>query len=143
MEGRFVILVLCFLLSGAASLVYETAWTQQFALVFGASEPAMIMVLAAYMGGQALGAALAGGRIRLGGSAIRLYAALELAIAASALLVPAALRAGEVVLVRLFGGRPILPAQGGAGPGLFSLTYSLAILLVPTACMGATLPVLA
>jgi len=27
-------------------------------------------------------------------------------------------------------------------PGLFSLTYSLAILLVPTACMGATLPVL-
>ena len=30
-------LALCFLLGGLAALVYQTAWTRQFALVFGTS----------------------------------------------------------------------------------------------------------
>jgi spermidine synthase len=144
MEWRFAALVLCFLLSGAASLVYEIAWTQQFALVFGASELAMVTVLASFMAGQALGAAVAGAPARrLRAGSVRLYALLELGIAASALLVPTALHAGEYALVQLFGNQEAPLAQGASGPGLFSLAYSLAVLLVPTACMGATLPLLA
>src|SRR6185295_3983417 len=49
----------CFLLSGIAALIYQTAWTRQFAIVFGTSELAVATVLAAYMGGLALGAWLA------------------------------------------------------------------------------------
>ena len=49
----------CFVFSGFAALVYQTAWTRQFAIVFGTSELAVATVLAAYMGGLALGASLA------------------------------------------------------------------------------------
>ncbi len=57
----------CFALSGFAALLYQTAWLRQFTLVFGTSELALVSVLAAYMGGLALGSAIAGryvGRIR-------------------------------------------------------------------------------
>ena len=51
--------VACFVLSGFAALPYQTAWMRQFSLVFGTSELAIAAVLAAYMGGLALGAAIA------------------------------------------------------------------------------------
>ena len=57
--GTLALLCACFLLSGIAALVYQTAWTRQFAIVFGTSELAVATVLAAYMGGLALGALLA------------------------------------------------------------------------------------
>jgi hypothetical protein len=53
----FALLLVCFFLSGFSALLYETAWTREF--VFGTSELAVVAVLAAYMGGLALGAALA------------------------------------------------------------------------------------
>src|SRR5262249_58944626 len=56
----FVWLSCCFFLSGLAALIYETAWTHEFAFVFGTSELAVATVLAAYMGGLAAGAAAAG-----------------------------------------------------------------------------------
>ena len=52
--------VACFVLSGFAALLYQTAWLRQFSLVFGTSELAVAAVLAAYMGGLAAGAAVAG-----------------------------------------------------------------------------------
>ena len=51
--------VACFVLSGFAALLYQTAWMRQFSLVFGTSELAVAAVLSAYMGGLALGAAIA------------------------------------------------------------------------------------
>ena len=59
-DRSFPLLLLCFFLSGLAALIYETAWTREFAFVFGTSELAVATVLAAYMGGLAAGAALAG-----------------------------------------------------------------------------------
>ena len=50
-EGTFPLLLACFLLSGLAALVYETAWTREFAAVFGTSNLAVATVLAAYWGG--------------------------------------------------------------------------------------------
>ena len=50
--GTFVLsaVVACFVLSGFAALLYQTAWLRQFSLVFGTSELAVATVLAAYMG---------------------------------------------------------------------------------------------
>ena len=62
--GHLYLLSSCFFLSGLAGLIYQTAWSQQLALVFGTSEQALVAVLAAYMGGLALGAALAGRWVR-------------------------------------------------------------------------------
>ena len=54
--------VSCFVLSGFAALLYQTAWMRQFSIVFGTSELAVATVLSAYMAGLALGAAV-GGRL--------------------------------------------------------------------------------
>ena len=61
-DRSFVVVAICFFLSGLAALIYETAWTREFSFVFGTSELAVATVLAAYMAGLAGGAAV-GGRI--------------------------------------------------------------------------------
>src|SRR3954470_13003148 len=90
--AALLLLSTCFGLSGFAALVYQTAWTRQFAIVFGTSELAVATVLTAYMGGLALGAWLAERFLPRVKRPVMAYALLELGIAASALLaVPALL----------------------------------------------------
>ncbi|MFT3907483.1 MAG: fused MFS/spermidine synthase [Steroidobacteraceae bacterium] len=140
---HFIGLCLCFTLSGVAALIYQTAWTRQFALVFGTSELAVATVLAAYMGGLALGARLAAlylPRIR---RPVRWYALLELGIgAAAALLVPAGLWLAERLLVSWFGNQPAPPDSALSGSTWFYLVAAFVILMIPTTLMGATLPLL-
>ena len=142
--GHYALVCGCFTLSGLAALVYQTAWMRQFALVFGTSELAVATVLAAYMAGLALGAravAIWLPRVR---EPIRLYAILEIGIAvAGLLLVPACLRLAEWALVSWLGGQSGPPVAGAAGTTAFYLLAAFATLLVPTALMGATLPLLA
>jgi spermidine synthase len=133
----------CFALSGFAALLYQTAWTHEFAFVFGTSELAVATVLAAYMGGLSLGSAVAGRlapRIR---RPVLAYGLLELGVALAALGVPRAVAASTALTVALFGGAPEPPAAAGALLPAFQLLLAFAILLVPTALMGATLPLLA
>ena len=85
--GTFALLCACFVLSGIAALVYQTAWTRQFAIVFGTSELAVATVLAAYMGGLALGAWLAERFLPRVTRPVLTYALLELGIAGSAVVV--------------------------------------------------------
>src|SRR5689334_12654411 len=72
--------------SGAASLILELVWTRQFELVFGSTESALSMVLAAYMAGLALGSFLVGRWCRRWRTPLWLYAALESGIALSAVI---------------------------------------------------------
>ena len=142
-RARLPAVLLCFFLSGFAALLYETVWTREFAFVFGTSDLAVATVLAAYMGGLAAGAGLAGrfaNRIR---RPVLAYGLLELGIGLSALAVPFAIQASTALLVALFGGAQALPEAGGFTPALFYLVCSFVILLFPTALMGATLPLLA
>jgi spermidine synthase len=141
-DARFLLVLLCFLLSGATALVYQTAWTREFAFVFGTSDLAVATVLAAYMGGLAIGAAAAArfaSRVR---RAVLVYGFLELGIGVWAFLVPAALRLATPLYVALFGGGDGFEV-GGLTTALFYVVSSFAILMVPTAFMGATLPLLA
>lgn len=143
MSLRFTILLLCFVLSGFSGLVYQTAWGKQFSLVFGTTELALVMVLAAYMGGLALGASI-GGRL-----AYRLkrpllaYGLLECAIGLSALAIPKAISLAGTLQVWLFAGPTLPDAQTTLNSGLFMGALAFLILLIPTAFMGATLPILA
>ena len=141
---QLALLALCFVLSGFAALVYQTAWTRQFALIFGTSELAIATVLAAYMGGLAFGAWL----IERGLPRIRrpvlTYALLELGIAASALvLVPALLYGSRLLLIQSFGGQAEPPSSEAAATSLYYLVSAFVALAVPTTLMGATLPLLA
>jgi spermidine synthase len=142
MDLRFALLLACFFLSGFAALLYQTAWTRELSFVFGTSELAVAAVLASYMGGLALGAAAAARfapRLR---RPVLAYGVLELAIAVSALLVPAAIRLINLLYVAWLGGRSDL-APAGAAATVFQLGAAFAVLLPPTAFMGATLPLLA
>ena len=50
----------CFFLSGASGLVFETVWTRQLGLIFGSTTLAIATVLSVFMGGLAVGSAIAG-----------------------------------------------------------------------------------
>src|SRR5712691_2228647 len=92
------LLLAVFFLSGASGLVYEIVWTRRLTHVFGSTTLAVSTVLAAFMGGFALGA------YRLGRSAdrrpkraLKVYGMLEIGIAAAALAVPLFLGLAQAV----------------------------------------------
>ena len=89
---RTLLLALVFL-SGAASLIYQVLWSRQLTLVLGSTTFAVSAVVTAFMIGLALGARYFGPRADRSQRPLRLYVALELGIAGSALLLPAAIRA--------------------------------------------------
>ena len=132
----------CFLLSGFAALLYQTAWMRQFSTVFGTSELAVATVLSAYMGGLALGAALAGKFVERVKRPVLTYGILEAAIAGSALMVPVLLGLASWAYAAVLGGQPEPPDASGLGQSLFYFIVAFLVLMIPTACMGATLPLL-
>ncbi|MBW2577684.1 MAG: fused MFS/spermidine synthase [Deltaproteobacteria bacterium] len=143
MDARFALLLSCFFLSGFAALLYQTAWTRELSFVFGTSELAVAAVLAAYMGGLALGAAAAARFAMRLRRPVLAYGVLELAIALSALSVPSGIRLINAVYVGLLGGGSELLEGGATAATVFQLAAAFAVLLPPTAFMGATLPLLA
>jgi spermidine synthase len=136
-------LLVCFFFSGLAALIYETLWTREFAFVFGTSELATATVLAAYMGGLAAGAAVAARLAPRVRRPLLTYGVLEMGVGLSACAVPSAVGAATGLAVLLFGGRSEPPAAAGLPLALFYVAAAFVILLVPTALMGATLPLLA
>ncbi|HEY6123268.1 MAG TPA: fused MFS/spermidine synthase [Steroidobacteraceae bacterium] len=142
--GTLALLCGCFVLSGIAALIYQTAWMRQFAIVFGTSELAVATVLAAYMGGLALGAALAERFLPRVSRPVLTYGMLEIGIAGSAVfIVPLLLWLANIALQSFFGNQPEPPDSDHAGTTLFYLISAFVALALPTTLMGATLPVLA
>ena len=134
--------VACFFLSGFAALLYQTAWLRHFSLIFGTSELAVATVLAAYMGGLALGSAVAG---RYAGRVTRpvlAYGVLEAGIALSALAVPLLLLAARALYASILGDQPTPPDAATIAQPVFYLLVAFVVLALPTGFMGATLPLL-
>jgi spermidine synthase len=130
---------LCFILSGATGLIYEVLWARMLGLVFGATTLAVSTVLAAFMGGLALGSALAGKLAHRIKRPLSTYGFMEIGIAVYALLVPFLFRWIDDLYALIW-------QQLHPGYFTFSLwrfVLSGIVLLVPTTLMGATLPVLA
>lgn len=134
--------IACFVLSGFAALLYQTAWMRQFSLVFGTSELAIAAVLAAYMGGLALGAAIAARYVHRIRRPILFYGLLEGGIAISALAVPWLLSLLSAIYVAMFGGQPEPVDASGLGQSFFYMGSAFVVLAIPTSFMGATLPLL-
>src|SRR5688500_9081982 len=87
MRGR-KLLFAAYVCSGVAGLVYEVTWTRLLTLWMGHTTAAVSTVVAAFMGGLAVGAAV-GGRVaaRLTPRrALHAYAVLELAVAVIAVM---------------------------------------------------------
>ena len=123
--------------SGLAGLIYEVSWTRLLTLEMGRGIAASSTVLAAFMGGLALGAALAGRRASAmtPKQALQAYAGLELAVAVLAIALPFELRALSPLFASAY-------QNGSAGVafGLVRFGVSLLLLLLPAMALGATFP---
>src|SRR5215467_12711833 len=128
-------LLLLFIGSGCAALIYEIVWFQLLQLVIGSSAISLGVLLGTFMGGMCLGSLVFPRLVSARRHPLRVYAVLELAIAAIALMV-------------LYG-LPLLSefyAQhvGADTAGIWQRCLIAALcLLPPTVLMGATLPAVA
>ena len=132
---RFLpVLLLLFVGSGCAALIYEVVWFQLLQLVIGSSAISLAVLLGTFMGGLCLGSL---GYSRVAPASrhpLRMYALLEAGIGVIGLLVLVAM--------------PIVGSaySSWAGPGTLGVVLrALAAgvcLLPPTLLMGATLPAL-
>lgn len=131
------LIYVAFATSGTAALIYEITWTRLLTLFMGHTVAAASTVLAAFMGGLAIGAAIAGRAApRLDrAAAIRAYAAVEIVIAIVAVMLPL-----ELELLRPLLGWAYRDGNGGATFGLVRLLCALLVVTVPAIAMGATLP---
>ena len=131
-------LLVLFVLSGAAGLVYEVVWARQLVLVFGNTSQAVSTILTGFFGGLAIGGALGGRLADRVLRPLRMYGLLELLIVVVVILTPLSFRLiGEVY-------RGVYPSLASIPIALALVRFSLAILaLAPaTLMMGATLPTL-
>ena len=95
LHRNLTLLAICFLLSGATGLIYEVVWARMLGLVFGATTIAISAVLVAFMGGLALGSALAARLAVRISRPLRGYALMEICIGLYALIVPTLFRLAD------------------------------------------------
>jgi len=133
------LVAVCFVLSGATGLIYEVLWARMLGLVFGVTTLAISAVLAAFMGGLALGSLLAARFAARLGRAVRAYALIEIGIGVYALAVPLLFRWMD----RIHAGAWQNFHPGFYGSALSKFTLAAIVLVIPTTLMGATLPILA
>src|SRR5262245_36051409 len=76
-----LLILVIFVLSGAAGLIDEIVWSRQLVLVFGNTTQAVSAILTGFFGGMAIGSLIGGrvaDRVR---SPLRLYGWLEIVLA--------------------------------------------------------------
>ena len=130
---RFLpLLLLLFVGSGCAALIYEIVWFQLLQLVIGSSAISLGVLLGTYMGGMCLGALLLPRVVSPGRHPLRVYAVIETGIGLLGIAVLSALPWVSRLYV----------SNAPQGPGDIFLRGALCgvCLLPPTFLMGATLP---
>ncbi len=128
---------LFFFISGVTALIYETAFTRYFGLVFGSTLAAVSAVLAVFMAGMALGA------VWLGRKAdkmppLRLYGILEIAAGVCALIAVLLIPVARTIYAHL----AHLALFSGSLRLLLQLGLAALLLLPVTLLLGGTLPAL-
>jgi spermidine synthase len=128
-------LLLLFVGSGCAALIYEVVWFQLLQLSIGSSAVSLGVLLGVFMGGMCLGSLLLPRVLGAARHPLRVYAALELGIAICGAIVLFAVPLLGDLYTRI------------AGTGQVSLVLRAVVasicLIPPTLLMGATLPAIA
>ncbi|MEO5742683.1 MAG: fused MFS/spermidine synthase [Vicinamibacterales bacterium] len=134
-EQWLPVLLLLFVGSGCAALIYEIVWFQMLELVVGSSSVSIGVLLGTFMGGMCLGSFLLPRYISTKHHPLKVYAFLEIAIGVIGLLL--------LLVLPLVG--HVYTAWGGYGVSGYLLRGLVAgiCLLPPTLAMGATLPAVA
>lgn len=139
MRSKFLFVCALFLVSGATGLLYEVAFLKILATIFGATAYAISTVLSAFMAGLALGAFVGGRLASRVQRPLAAYGVAELFVGFVCAATPSlfsVLSAAYVSLAVQFPSSLLAVTALRAG-----LTFL--VILLPTTCMGATLPLLA
>jgi spermidine synthase len=128
-------LLLLFIGSGCAALIYEVVWFQLLQLSIGSSAVSLGVLLGVYMGGMCVGSLLLPRYVSPNQHPLRVYAFLELGIGAFGILV--------LYGVPVLGGIYTAWAGGGTTSLILRAIVASICLLPPTLLMGGTLPVVA
>ena len=135
-ERRYLpALLLLFVGSGCAALIYEVVWFQLLQLTIGSSAVSLGVLLGTFMGGMCLGSWLLPRYVSAAHHPLKVYAYLELGIGLIGILVLFGMPALTSVYTAVAG-------TGIVGILLRGLAAALC-LLPPTLLMGATLPAVA
>ena len=132
-------LLIIFLLSGMAALIHQVVWVRQATLIFGVSVYAYSAVLAAFMGGAAVGSIWLGKRADRVKSPLVIYAALQIGIAFLGALAPFIL----TLLMPLYATIAQWLAPGSAWITATRAYLAILALTPPSLLIGATLPFIA
>lgn len=125
------------MLSGASGLVFEVIWVRQLALWVGHGTVAVSLVVSAFLAGLVLGSWFGGRFADRGGRLVRAYAMLEGCTGVAALLVSVVLSHSAELSSWIADRGPAFASSLAA-----RVCAGFFVVLVPTATMGATLPVL-
>ena len=129
------LLLVLFVGSGCAALIYEVVWLQLLQLVVGSSAISLGVLLGTFMGGMCLGSLLLPRYVSASAHPLRVYGYLEIGIAVVALAVLYGVPlVGSLYAASVPHGFPGMVLRG---------LLCAACLLPPTILMGATLPVIA
>ncbi len=132
-----VSIIVGFLLSGAVGLTYEVLWLRRLSIVFGTTLPAITAILAAFMGGLALGSYIFGKIADRILNPIRLYGFLEISIGLYCLNMPFLFKITDSIHIALYH-----RMSGSIVIEVIRFCLAIVILTIPCAFMGGTLPVL-
>ncbi|CAN5396927.1 fused MFS/spermidine synthase [soil metagenome] len=147
-DKHLAFVFLSFFISGFAALIYELCWQRLLLRILGSTLPAVTLVLCVFMTGLATGCFLSGKFVKRVGNPLLAYGSLELVIGLFGLL-----------SLWLFDNQPasLVSFYDSATTQLLGLSnvdsfepfnslfwcrafYASVLLLVPTAAMGATFP---
>ena len=128
-------LLVLFLGSGCAALIYELVWFHVLRLVIGSSSISIAALLVSFMGGMGLGSVALPRLVPRSWHPLKVYAGLELLIGVIGLVLLVVLPRVETVYLAAVG--------YGLGGVLLRAVVCIACLLPPTILMGATLPAVA
>ncbi|HEY4085671.1 MAG TPA: fused MFS/spermidine synthase, partial [Bryobacteraceae bacterium] len=126
------LLLLLFAGSGCSALIYEVVWYQALQLAIGSTSVSLGVLLATFMGGLCIGSTLFPRLNLTKNHPLRIYAFIELAIAALAILVQFAMPSISQVY---WAG-----AANGLGGMILRGVVAAVCMLPPTILMGASLP---
>ncbi len=129
------LLLVLFVGSGCAALIYEIVWFEMLQLSVGSSAVSLGVLLGTFMGGMCVGSLMLSRVISRKHHPLKVYAVLELGVGAFGLL---------ALILLPIAGSVYLSIAGHGMPGFLLRGVVAAIcLLPPTFAMGATLPAIA
>lgn len=128
---RMVVPALLLFLSGTSALIYQLLWIKQLSLIVGMDVHAITIAVSAFFAGLSIGAVVLGRTADASRHPYKLYATVEIGVAALGIACTYALASSAPTFAKL---------EGAVGPLAWLMPFVMVAL--PAILMGGTVPVL-